>query len=599
MIGQNLGSFKIESILGSGAMGVVYRATHEQTGKPAAIKVILGDTSQKNNATERFKREAEILQQFRHPNIVRFLAVGRSSGRSYFAMEYIEGETLDRVVDRRGPLPWADVVDLGIQFCEALHYAHEHGVVHRDLKPSNLMITAKGQVKLTDFGIAKDLDATALTATGRTLGTAAYMAPEQIRGTPEISHKTDLYALGVLLYQLLVGETPFQGTTALVLMNAHMTADAPRPSARVQEIPKALDDLVMNLMAKKPVDRPWDAAAVGEILKGLRDKKAKGAPIAMVWPLDGDPRGNPTRAGSSVPARPKASRQGTKGKGAAASAEARNGFDIAELLDNPRLGVYGLIAAAVLLGAGIAYVLWPTSAAYLHSHAEALMAHSDHTDWTLALDRYIEPLDSRFPDHAYKAQTETWRDKIALNAAERRAGRLETSKGTGLAGPSTDVETLYLRTFEGVQALLQQYKEPEALAAWEKSLAAYAPHGREARGWILLTKGRIKALSEEIAKRRATAEALLAEADLSEKSLNEARAERLRRDAIETYARYPDLRDLIDRAKAALPGAAAPPGDRTAPPVEPDPAPEPSPEPAPAAEPNPAAAELATPPAGA
>jgi serine/threonine protein kinase len=593
MIGQNLGSFKIESILGSGAMGVVYRATHEQTGKPAAIKVILGDTSQKNNATERFKREAEILQQFRHPNIVRFLAVGRSGGRSYFAMEYIEGETLDRVVDRRGPLPWADVVELGIQFCEALHYAHEHGVVHRDLKPSNLMITAKGQVKLTDFGIAKDLDATALTATGRTLGTAAYMAPEQIRGTPEISHKTDLYALGVLLYQLLVGETPFQGTTALVLMNAHMTADAPRPSARVQEIPRALDDLVMNLMAKKPADRPWDAAAVGEILKTLRDKKAKGSPIAMVWPEAGDPKGNPTRAGSSVATKSKATKKGTKGNSKFEAAdEPRRGLDIAELLDNPRLGIYGLVTAALLLGLGIAWVLWPKSASYLYSHAEALMAQPNHTDWSLALEQYIDPLDSRYPNHSFKAQTEAWRDKIALNAAERRAGRLETSKGSGLAGPSSDVETLYLRTFEDAKALIEQYKAPEALTVWEKSLEAYAPFGQEARGWVLLTKGRIKALTAEIARRRATAESLLAEADLAEKSLNEDRAESLRRDVIQTYARHPELRDLIDRARSALPGTARPPEDRPADPAEPSPAP--APRPTPEAEP----AEPATPPAG-
>ena len=111
-------------------------------------------------------------------------------------MEYVDGETLEKIIQDRGALPWREVVELGIQICDALHYAHERGVVHRDLKPSNLMVTADGKIKLTDFGIAKDLDATALTATGRTLGTAAYMAPEQIRGTPAVSHKTDLYAPG-------------------------------------------------------------------------------------------------------------------------------------------------------------------------------------------------------------------------------------------------------------------------------------------------------------------------------------------------------------------------------------------------------------------
>ena len=144
-------------------------------------------------------------------------------------MEYVPGRTLDQMLDERGALPWREVVDLGIQTCEALDYTHERGVFHRDLKPSNLMLTEQGRVKLTDFGIAKDEDATALTATGRTLGTAAYMAPEQIRGTPEISHKTDLYALGVLLYQMIVGECPFQGKSHVVLMHAPPDARPPAP----------------------------------------------------------------------------------------------------------------------------------------------------------------------------------------------------------------------------------------------------------------------------------------------------------------------------------------------------------------------------------
>ena len=163
------------------------------------MKIVHGELAQKGKVFDRFEREAEILKQFRHPNIVRWLAWGRFKGTSYFAMEYVEGVTLERVLQERGELPWREVVDLTIQLCDALQYAHDKSVIHRDLKPSNLMITADGKLKLTDFGIAKDLERTTqLTAPGRTLGTAAYMAPEQIRGTPAVSHKTDLYALGVL-----------------------------------------------------------------------------------------------------------------------------------------------------------------------------------------------------------------------------------------------------------------------------------------------------------------------------------------------------------------------------------------------------------------
>src|SRR5271156_6264366 len=125
-IGEKLGSFRIDSVLGSGAMGIVYRGTNEKNGRAAAVKVVSGELTAGKKVVERFEREAEILQQFRHPNIVRFLAVGRFKGTSYFAMEYIAGETLEQTLTRRGALPWREVVDLGIQICDALHYAHEH-----------------------------------------------------------------------------------------------------------------------------------------------------------------------------------------------------------------------------------------------------------------------------------------------------------------------------------------------------------------------------------------------------------------------------------------------------------------------------------------
>ena len=233
--------------------------------------------------------------------------MGRFRGTSYIAMEYVQGDTLEKIIQERGHLPWREVVDLAIQMCAALHYAHEHGIVHRDLKPSNLMVTTDGKIKLTDFGIAKDLDATALTATGRTLGTAAYMSPEQIRGTPAVSHKTDLYALGILLYQMLVGKAPFEGNTPVVLMHCHLNEPPPRPSAKITEIPKKLDELIVNLMAKSPTDRPWDAAAVGVTLTELRDKAERGDPIAMVWPSTGRDRGPPAgerRAAEPAAARP-------------------------------------------------------------------------------------------------------------------------------------------------------------------------------------------------------------------------------------------------------------------------------------------------------
>ena len=244
LIGEKLGSFRIESVLGSGAMGVVYRGTNEKNGQARRgqgreRRICPGgqDPATGSSARPRSSSSSAI------PTSSGSWPWGRFRGTSYIAMEFVQGDTLEKIIQERGHLPWREVVELGIQICDALHYAHEHGVVHRDLKPSNLMVTADGKIKLTDFGIAKDLDATALTATGRTLGTAAYMSPEQIRGTPAVSHKTDLYALGVVLYQMLVGKAPFEGTTPVVLMHCHLNEPPPRPSAKVAEIPRMLDDL--------------------------------------------------------------------------------------------------------------------------------------------------------------------------------------------------------------------------------------------------------------------------------------------------------------------------------------------------------------------
>src|SRR5439155_14271796 len=163
LVGQRVGPFEIEKQLGSGAMGTVYRARYK-SGQRVALKVMALGLGDNETALARFEREAKVLKQLSHPNIVRFYIGSRFQGAPFYAMEYVEGESLDQALKRRGRLTWEEVSDLGRQICAALQHAHEHGIVHRDLKPSNLMITADGTLKLTDFGIAKDLDVTQLTA---------------------------------------------------------------------------------------------------------------------------------------------------------------------------------------------------------------------------------------------------------------------------------------------------------------------------------------------------------------------------------------------------------------------------------------------------
>ncbi len=556
MIGQKLGSYRIEAELGSGAMGVVYRGFNEVKNKAAAVKVISLEQMGKGMASQRFIREAEILEQFRHPNIVRYMGRGRSGGQYYYAMEYITGPTLDKVLRDRETLPWREVVAIGVQLCDALHYSHQRGIVHRDLKPSNLMITESGQLKLTDFGIAKDLDATALTGTGRTLGTATYMAPEQIRGTPEISHKTDLYALGAVFYHLLTGNPPFGGPTALVMMHAHINEPVRHPSDKVQEIPKALDDLVVSLMAKHPQDRPWDAEAVGQVLRELLDKSTRQEPIKMVWAEAGSPASMPNRADILDPTlvRKKSSLKKKK---------------VQEASWKGRFEALGLISALIVVAGLITYVVMPPGAPYLFKKARALMASEAPSDWIRARDEYLDPLDSRFPGNSYRDETAGWRDRIELRDAERRARVLEAINLTGLSQPKTEAEDFYQNTYKEAQAAIHRKDHPQAEKLW-RTMAANLPHeGRENRGYILLVGNKAEAVAKESRRRRETVDGLMRQAIIPDQLLDTESARSLSkkvlRDVVDRFGEFVDVSDYVGKARAMLlvlapPAEAKPPG---------------------------------------
>ena len=546
MIGQKLGSFQIESELGSGAMGIVYLGTMGGKNRKAAIKVISIDQLGKGKALERFVREAKIIESLRHPNIVRYLARGKSQGIFYYAMEYITGPTLDQIIREQGSIPWREVVRVGIQLCDALHHAHESGVIHRDLKPSNLMLTESGQLKLTDFGIAKALDETALTGTGRTLGTATYMAPEQIRGTPEISHKTDLYALGAVFYQMLTGEPPFSGATAVVLMHAHINETPRRASDKTQEIPKALDNLVFNLMAKAPSDRPWDAAAVAQTLRQLQDRESKNETIKMVWAQPGDAASMPTRAVAVDPIAEKA-----------ASRPKKKGQEVDTRSLRERLEVGGLVAALLVIAGVIGYIVWPPSAAYYYRQAETLMASTDPLDKLRARDEYLLPLEQKHPKHPYREKVEAWHDELDLRDAERRAAIIEKPNMSGLTKATGEAEEAYIYAFEQAAAARKIRHDKDAVGFWQTMSEQLTREGRENRGWILLGRKKADALVKEMQQRRKTVADLLAKAAIPDGATSTEAAQRYTRsilkDIVARFDDYLDVADLVDQAKAALP----------------------------------------------
>ncbi len=273
LVGQQLGPYLIEKEIGAGAMGAVYRGKNVKNGRTVAVKIMapgLGTSS--DSAGRRFEREADILKQLNHPNIVKLFGVGKFQGTAYYAMEYVQGESLDHVMARRDRMTWEEVVDLGQQLCSALQHAHEKGIVHRDLKPSNLMILRDGTLKLTDFGIAKDLDVTQLTGANCTIGTASYMSPEQCRGDPDINFKSDLYSLGIVFYELITGRKPFVAENAMEVFMMHVSGPFVRPSRIVLDLPVWMDTLICQLMEKKPDARPLDAAMVSQVLGSIQEK---------------------------------------------------------------------------------------------------------------------------------------------------------------------------------------------------------------------------------------------------------------------------------------------------------------------------------------
>ena len=275
LTGDKIGPFTIGRELGSGAMGSVYFADYAKddgTTAPVALKIVALGLLGNEGAMARFEREAAILKQLRHPHIVRLIATGKYRKTPFIAMEYVDGEPLDRVLTRRGRISWETVVDYAKQLCLALQHAHEKGIIHRDLKPSNLMLTKEGVLKLTDFGIAKDTDVTALTGANSTIGTAAYMSPEQCKGDRFISNKSDLYSLGIVLYELITGRKPYVAENTVDMFLKHVNETPTRPAKLIQDVPIWLDNLIMFMMEKDRDRRPLDAATVGKMLTDIEEK---------------------------------------------------------------------------------------------------------------------------------------------------------------------------------------------------------------------------------------------------------------------------------------------------------------------------------------
>ena len=393
LVGQTIGTgsyrFEIEQELGSGAMGTVYRARFHRDGKvsPVALKIVALGLLGNEGAMARFDREANILKQLRHTHIVKLYATGTWRKTPFIAMEFIDGEALDRILARRGRLGWEEVLAYGKQLCEALQYAHEKGIIHRDLKPSNLMITSEGVLKLTDFGIAKDTDVTALTGQNSTIGTAAYMSPEQCKGDRNLTNKSDLYSLGIVFFELLTGRKPYYADTTVDMFLKHVNEPTPRIGKQVNDLPPKLEALVLQLMEKDKEDRPTDAAWVVRMLNEIEEdaytRKSAGLLAATgkrqdrARNLDGSRLDEEDREVARL-------LRGRKKK-------KKKEVDV-PLFERPWVKALGLLIALLALGVGAYFALRPASPEKLMAAIEAASSPEDKAE---AARRYLEKYGSQ------------------------------------------------------------------------------------------------------------------------------------------------------------------------------------------------------------
>jgi tRNA A-37 threonylcarbamoyl transferase component Bud32 len=277
MVGDVLSDrYEVEELIGTGGMSSVYRARDQLLGRMVALKVLHQQYTEDEDYVERFRREARAVAALSHPNIVTVIDRGEHEGRPFIVFEYVEGENLKKQIERLGPAPVGEALELALQVARGLSFAHQNGLVHRDVKPQNVLLNGDGQAKVTDFGIARSLDVQhGMTQTGTVLGTSDYIAPEQAQGH-RVDEHTDVYSLGVVLYELLTGEVPFPGENFVAVAMRHINEPPPPIRDRRPDVSPRLEAAVHRAMAKDPRDRFQTMAELADELDACLAEVADG-----------------------------------------------------------------------------------------------------------------------------------------------------------------------------------------------------------------------------------------------------------------------------------------------------------------------------------
>lgn len=465
---EKIGPFKIVRRLGVGGMGMVYEAIYHKKGdKPrrVALKLLAPDLGGDAQLIARFEREMEILKKLKHPNIIRYYGGGAVDNRRFYAMEVISGGSLEEKINEGGTLTWKQTLDYGRQIASALEHSHKASVIHRDLKPANLLLTEKGVLKLSDFGIARDTQRTALTAAGKTMGTMAFMAPEQITGKSPVSHRTDLYALGCVMYQMLTGVTPFgqedevpdNRPTAPELMLRHLEEVPRAVREHMPDCPFPINTLIMEMLEKEPADRPYDALAVQVKIDEIGEALERGAGMAATV-IAADVR-HMTQADRDELNKVRGKKKKRRKKKKYVPVWERIEF-LAPLL----LVIVGIIV----------WALMPLGEQTLYERAKVLMASQNSVDWKDARRQFITPLLEKYPEGEFADEANGWLLKIDTRDLERRIERrIKDNKE-----PENEPERLYMvardfETFGDRLSAIDRYESLRTLLKGRPDMEAY------------------------------------------------------------------------------------------------------------------------------
>ncbi|MDP2036825.1 MAG: serine/threonine-protein kinase, partial [Ignavibacteria bacterium] len=249
LIGKVIDNFRVVSVLGKGGMGIVYKAYDTRLDRYVAIKLLNSSVLDKERFVERFKREAKNQAKLTHPNIVGVYGFIEYSNLLGIVMEYVEGESLEKVIDRQGRFNLQDVVYILKHLLQGIGYAHQRGFIHRDIKPSNIILNKEGITKIMDFGISKSLVDNNMTKTGSKVGTVYYMSPEQIRGH-DVTNRSDIYSIGCTIYEMIVGQPPFDFPSEYEVMDGHLKKSVPKISDKITGLPEKLEKIITKALQK-------------------------------------------------------------------------------------------------------------------------------------------------------------------------------------------------------------------------------------------------------------------------------------------------------------------------------------------------------------